>query len=155
MVTVILLVAALLGAGGLLFARLHSRTLRITAVVCTLAALAWSLRPAARHLFQQPAAVLLDQLGGYGCSYQDEPGSTPNLNPLTELSIRHPDYFCPMWAADHLAASSSKFKLEPATVAAAFETALRRKPEQFDTGDGIIPYGAHLKAARQRLLPPK
>lgn len=124
----------------------------ITATV-TLALLIWGLRPAAEHLLRAKSSVLLDQLQGRGCSYQEPLGQVHTLNPMIEYVTRHPDFYCPMWAADHLAAMRGLSAAEHSAVMNAFEEALKKKPESYDTGDGMIHYGDHLLAALVRLQP--
>lgn len=117
----------------------------------TLLGLLWALRPTAEYLFRPRDELLLDQLRGHGCQFQDSHPGVHSLNPLTTFSIRHPEFACPLWASAHLAATrhSPAFR---ARVVAAFDAAILRQPADFDTGDGVIHYAAELKTARDAIL---
>lgn len=62
--------------------------------------LLWALLPAIDALRRPRIEILLDQLAGSGCQFQPHARS---LNPLTTCAIRHPEYACPIWAAEQLA----------------------------------------------------
>jgi hypothetical protein len=104
--------------------------------------LLWALLPALDALRRPRIEILLDQLAGRGCQFQPHARS---LNPLTTYGIRHPEYVCPIWAAEHLAGTPAA---DRPRALAAIDAALLRLPATFDTGDGILPIAAQLKAAR-------
>jgi hypothetical protein len=116
-----------------------------------LAMLAMALQPAVEHWMRPRHSILIDQLLGRGCQYQEPYSQGAYLNPLTTLGIRNPDFACPMWAAAHLAELRVAGKLRD-RVLQAFEQALHRKPAEFDTGDGVIPYGRTLREAQTQFL---
>jgi len=70
---------------------------------------------------------------------------------MIEFVTRHPDFYGPMWAADHLATMKGLSATERNGVARAFVEALKRKPDVYDTGDGVIRYGDHLRAGYRSL----
>ena len=104
--------------------------------------LLWALLPALDALRRPRIEILLDQLVGRGCQFQPHARS---LNPLTTYGIRHPEYVCPIWAAEHLAGTPAA---DRPRALAAIDAALLRLPATFDTGDGILSIAAQLKAAR-------
>jgi hypothetical protein len=116
-----------------------------------LAMLAMALQPAMEHWTRPRHAILIDQLLGRGCQYQELVNDGATLNPLTTFGIRNPDFACPMWAAAQLAELRVTGQLRD-RVSQAFEQALHRKPAQFDTGDGVIPYGRTLQDAHTQFL---
>jgi len=104
--------------------------------------LLWPLPPAPDPPRRPRIEILLDQLAGRGCQFQPHARS---LNPLTTYGIRHPEYVCPIWAAEHLAGTPAA---DRPRALAAIDAALLRLPATFDTGDGILSIAAQLKAAR-------
>lgn len=104
--------------------------------------LVWALLPAIESVRRPRIEILLDQLAGSGCQFQDHVHS---FNPLATYGVRHPEYACPIWAAEHLAGTPAA---DRPRVLAAIDAALRRLPANFDTGDGILMINAQLKAAR-------
>lgn len=127
------------------------------AAACTLVFLGWALQPAAKYLMRSQKAILVDQLRGEGCQYQEPYLEAHTLNPLAGFFVRHPDFYCPMWAAGHLAKAGGLLEAEAERLAVlnAFDQALRRMPESFDTGDGVIKYGSYLRLAREAYLKKK
>lgn len=126
------------------------RPVRLAAVAgLTLAAFAWALGPTVEYLFRSKTSLLIDQLLGHGCQFQEPHLGVHTLNPLTQFGIRHPDFVCPMWAADHLAAGPSGSSTDRDRILRAFGQALMRKPDSFDTGDGVLQYGSKLREARE------
>ncbi len=114
-------------------------------------AAAWALRPAAEYALRPRTEILLDQLAGRGCQFQDPLTGVHSFSPLTERTIRHPAYACPLWAAAHLAALPHP-PPERARIAAAIEAAIPRHPAVFDTGDGLLHWAGPLRAARAAVL---
>ena len=134
---------------------LNRRFLGLAVTACFLLALSgWALQPSLEYVFRSKTAVLVDQLLGRGCQYQDPDTTSHTLNPLTEWGIRHPEYICPLWAAGNLVKAQGMSASEREIVWRAFEVALSRKPDVFDTGDGVIAYGARMRAIRGALFQP-
>ena len=148
------LVAALpLAAGRLLLFKSPASVRRMVLAGAVLAGLGWALWPTAEYLTRTKAAILTDQLRGHGCQFQEPNIGGHSLNPLATLAIRHPEFYCPMWAADHLAATARGLSTaERDGMLKAFDEALKRQPDTYDTGDGIIKYGEHLRQARTAFL---
>ncbi len=117
--------------------------------VSALTGLGWALWPTGVYLLRPKTAILVDQLLGRGCQFQEPNIGGHSLNPLVTIAIRHPEFYCPMWAADHLVATARGLSAaERDAVLKAFDEALKRQPDTYDTGDGIIRYGEHLRQAR-------
>lgn len=145
-----LIVSLLVVAAAILFRKTKRVGWRIVIAICNLALLGWLLAPGAEYLFRSKTAILIDQLRGRGCQYQDiHFQDNHTVNPLTEWGIRNPDFACPMWAAGHLAAARGMSTAERDLVRKAFDEALQRKPDSYDTGDGVIEYGQALRVARE------
>ena len=115
-----------------------------------LTGLCWALWPSAEYLLRTETAILTDQLLGHGrCQFQEPHLGRHTLNPLAALLVRNPEFYCPMWAADHLAAAARGLSATERDAALrAFDEALKKQPETYDTGDGVIRYGEHLRVAR-------
>ena len=107
----------------------------------------WCARPLLESMFRSEASILIDQLTGRGCQYQGF--GTHSFNPITEFGIRNPDFACPIWAAQRLSTTHGLSDAERNAVMKAFDEALLKKPDSFDTGDGIIEYGKELRTARK------
>ncbi len=150
MILLLILVAPLpLAAGWFLLSKAPAGVRHTVVAGSVLAGLGWALWPSVEYLTRTRAAILTDQLRGHGCQFQEPNIGGHSLNPAAAFLIRHPEFYCPMWAADHLAATARGLSAaERDAVLKAFDAALKKQPDTHDTGDGIIRYGEHLRAAR-------
>lgn len=149
MILLLILVAPLpLAAGWFLLSKVPVDVRRMILARFALAGLGWALWPSAVFLLCPRTAILVDQLLGRGCQFQEPHIGVHTLNPLAALLVRNPEFYCSMWAADHLAAAARSLSTaERDAVLSSFDEALKKQPETYDTGDGIIRYGEHLREA--------
>ncbi|MBL8174510.1 MAG: hypothetical protein JNK48_07570 [Bryobacterales bacterium] len=106
------------------------------------------LWPSLVPVFKPRERILLDQVRGRGC--QVRPYCELSRNPLAWQTTRAPEFTCPIMAAKCLASGKLDFAYRREAIAA-IDDALRRLPETFDTGDGIILFGHEMRRARDSI----
>lgn len=92
--------------------------------------------------------ILIDQVRGQGCLVRRY--CEFSRNPLAWQITRAPEFNCPLLAAQCLASDKLDFSYRREALAA-IDEAIRRLPESFDTGDGIILFAHEMQRARERI----
>lgn len=122
----------------MLFRRMIQATL-----LALLSLAAW---PSFVPVFRSKERMLIEQVRGKGCLVRRH--CELSRNPLAWQTTRAPEFHCPLMAAKCLAAGQLDFSYRHEALAA-MDEALRRLPETFDTGDGIILFGHEMRRARE------
>lgn len=115
-------------------------------VLCVAALLV--LWPSLVPVFRTRERISIDQVRGKGCLVRNH--CELSRNPLAWQVTRAPEFACPLMAAKCLASGKLDFSYRAETLAA-IDEALRRLPETFDTGDGIILFGHEMRRARESI----
>lgn len=106
------------------------------------------LWPSLVPVFRTRERIAIDQIRGSGCLVRNH--CELSRNPLAWQVTRTPELQCPVMAAKCLASGKLDFSYRHETLAA-IDEALRRLPETFDTGDGIILFGHEMRRARESI----